>query len=139
MRRLLATACALLLVSCGGADEAARDQQDPDSAPVVNAANPAAVRAFDWTGDWAATAELCRDGRWRMARDRIATAGETNCTVDGEKVEVDGAISLDLACTAEGTASAERWILEPMADGRMTVTRVSGGNVIAKVALGRCG
>lgn len=138
MRRLLATGSVLLLAGCGGAGDSARDQQDPEAAPVKNVAGQAAP-LFGWTGDWAATADLCRNGHWRMGRDRIVTAGETSCRVHGEKAEVDGAITLDLACTAEGTDSAERWVLEPMADGRMTVTRVSGGNVIAKVALGRCG
>lgn len=139
MRRPLVIGYALLLASCGGASESAREQQDPDAAPTDGAASLPAAPAFAWTGDWAATEELCRDGRWHMAHDRIVTAGETSCAVEGEKADVNGAVTLDLACTAEGAASPERWILEPLADGRMTVTRASGGNVMAKVALARCG
>lgn len=135
MRRLLMGAAALL-AGCGGGDTS--DQQDPEAAPAGNVTQQAAP-VFDWVGDWAATAALCRDGRWRMGRDRIVTAGETSCSVDGEKADVDGAVTLDLACAAEGATSSERWVLEPLADGRMTVTRVGGGNVIAKVTLGRCG
>ncbi|WP_380872189.1 hypothetical protein ACFB49_31370 [Sphingomonas sp. DBB INV C78] len=130
----------LMLAACGSSEQQ-REQQDPDAAPITNAAQtaPSTAPAFEWTGDWAADAKLCEGGRWRMARDRIATAGETSCRVDAERTEVDGVIALDLACTTEGHATTERWMLDPLADGRMKVTRVSGGNVFAEVTLGRCG
>ncbi|SNS89270.1 hypothetical protein SAMN06295912_12223 [Sphingomonas laterariae] len=136
--RLWPWGAALMLAGCEAGDTA-RDQQDPDAAPIDNAATPPAAPIFDWTGEWAATAALCDGGRWRMARDRIATAGETSCAVEGERVEFDGVIALDLHCTAEGTDTRERWMLDPLADGRMKVTRVTGGNVVAEVTLGRCG
>ncbi|MGH6782750.1 MAG: hypothetical protein ACREB5_11680 [Sphingomonadaceae bacterium] len=138
MRHHWPLGAALLLAGCDAGDTA-RDQQDPDAAPIANAATPPPAPTYDWTGDWSATAALCDGGRWRMARDRITTAGETSCSVEAERIEVDGIIALDLACTAEGTATTERWLLDPLADGRMKITRVAGGNVVADVTLGRCG
>lgn len=142
--RLLTVAgpVSLLLAGCGDAGDAMREQPDPAAAPVEKASGGSdADRTddWDWTGDWAASPAMCRDGWWRLARDGIVTAGETTCTVKSERVELDRAVVLDLACTAEGRQVPERWILEPQGTDRMTVTRVSGGNVVDEVALGRCG
>lgn len=97
-----------------------------------------ATAAFDFTGDWAASPGLCREGRWRFRTDGVETAGETNCT--GRPADPSTLpIRIDYACTAEGARSPERWTLEPLPDGRMRVLRTAGATRIAEVTLQRCG
>lgn len=145
MTRLLG--CVLLagaLASCG--KPAPADRQiavEPAATPApaeAPAAPPlAAATGFDWTGNWAARAELCRGGVWRFASDGAETDGESSCEMRKVVVETDDRAAFDMACTTEGMASSERWTLTRRSDGRMDVTRSLDGKLFADVTLQRCG
>lgn len=97
-----------------------------------------ATATFDYTGDWAATAELCAGGRWRFTREGVSTAGETSCT-GGPVEESADRITLDYACTAEGLRKQELWAIDHLADNRIKVVRTGpGGKAISDVTLQSC-
>ncbi|MFS0735760.1 hypothetical protein ABC347_01805 [Sphingomonas sp. 1P06PA] len=97
-----------------------------------------ATATFDYTGDWAATADLCAGGRWRFTRDGVSTAGETSCTGRAIDESADR-ITLDYACTAEGLETQERWTIDHLADNRIRVVRAeTNGKPIGDVTLQSC-
>ncbi|MFN3945439.1 MAG: hypothetical protein ACK4K7_10975 [Allosphingosinicella sp.] len=136
-------ALAALAAGCGPAAET------NESAPaLVGTARDAAeaekiamerrqATRFDWEGRFAATAELCEGGVWNIRRDGIATDGETSCEVRNIDSGADR-VDLDLACTAEGMASEERWTLTPRDGGGMRVVRAPTGGAMVAVDLVRC-
>ena len=93
--------------------------------------------AFDWTGTFAASPDLCRAGRWRFSRDSVVTDGHTSCQVNSVK-ESSGRAVLDLSCTAEGNDTEERWTLTQTGKDAFRVRRVIGSQSIT-VNLARCG
>lgn len=109
----LALAAALPLSACDGRPSKPGEPQAK--------AEPAAAEPR-YVGRWAVSSAMCADGWWNFSEERIATAGETSCTV-ADRAESTDATVLTLACTAEGMDSNESWQIDYPAEGRMRVTR----------------
>ena len=145
--RTLAAALALALAGCGREPADPPPAQAPQPAPPPEAVQPgtsadlrpiAPAPEAEWIGDWAATPALCQGGRWRLARDRIVTDGETTCAVSALEPQVLGQTRLTLACDAQGMKSEEFWLLDPRDDGSLQVIRTTGSDMPVPVTLRRC-
>lgn len=151
MRVLIAAAPLALLASCGGNAPQPSPEADANAAAAPEAAGsttlptstdrpspqPGPGGAFRWTRRFAASRALCTGGVWDIGRERIATAGETSCTVEAV-AETPGRAVLGLSCLAEGMASEESWTLTRTGEGRMRVSRAAGAETV-DVDLVRCG
>lgn len=137
----------LLLAGCTPGEEGqagnqvSRSRDEPLAAPrQTPAAEPeqegaAPPGAFQWTGRYAATRELCTGGLWEFTNARVRTDGETSCDI-GDVREGGGRVELTLACTAEGMKTNEDWTLTRRDEG-IAVSRSTGRETI-DVELIRC-
>lgn len=98
-----------------------------EAAPRPGNDSVAAPGRFQWTGRYAASAEMCRTNQdWRITNASVETAGETSCRID-QVQEVGSEVRLDLSCTAEGMPSKERWTLQPADGDRIRLRREGQG------------
>lgn len=132
-----------LLAACGpssqnlmGAALQVEEGNAVQSAPVLPA-EAERLPGFDWTGTWAATPDLCADGRWRFTRTGVSTDGETRCVGEPARISANDA-SLAFICQAEGITTRERWTLARTGKDGMRVRRTEGRRVIADIALRKC-
>lgn len=97
--------------------------------------------SFAFAGDWAVSEFLCENkGVWSFTRDRVVTDGHTACQIDAITGETAAGATLEMSCTAEGTASKQRWELTAADQGRMTVVQYENGELRpGDVTLQRCG
>lgn len=87
----------------------------------------AAPGRFQWTGRYAASAEMCRNNQdWRFTNVSVETAGETSCRIKNVR-EIGDEVRLALSCTAEGMATEERWTLQPADGDRIRLRREGSG------------
>jgi hypothetical protein len=155
MRSLLPCFAMIALAGCGSGTEV--DRESGNETAAVAPAQPAAVGTatsaaegealaqgqeeaatpFVWTGRFAVTPQLCQGGVWTIEREKIATAGETSCSVNAVADEGDKVV-LTLACSAEGMDSQERWTLTRKGADGMNVSRATGTETM-DVDLIRCG
>jgi hypothetical protein len=102
--------------------DAARAQS---AAPASDSAAPPG--AFQWTGRYAPSREMCLSGEvWEITNVKVTTAGETRCTI-GDVAEGGGRVRLTLSCLAEGMRSNERWTLTPQDGDRIRLRREGAG------------
>lgn len=123
----------------GSAQSAAEGQMiAEEQVKAVEAQGAAPAGAFQWTGRFAATRDLCRGGVWEFTNTGVETDGHTSCTIR-QAGEGGGSVELRLACTAEGMKTDEKWTLTPAAGGGMRVSRRALGEGTVDVDLIRCG
>lgn len=149
MRSVMMILGLTLLAGCGGPVdepidnrvEAPGDMVAVPAPPPPDAPPAAAPAIFAFAGDWAVSDFLCENnGVWTFARDKVVTDGETACEVDSIAGESTTGATLEMSCTAEGTASKQRWELRAADRGRMSVVQYENGvERPGTITLQRCG
>lgn len=107
-----------------------------EAAGVMEGAAPPG--AFQWTGRFAASRDLCPGGTWEFTNAKVLTSGENICSIS-RVGEGSGRVELRLSCSAEGMWSDEKWTLTPREGGGMSVSRSIKGAETTNVDLIRCG
>lgn len=132
----LAVLTALVAAACqDGADRAAA--AEPASAATAAAVLPPTPPADGYVGDWAVSAALCQEGRWRFTPKQVSTAGGVGCEI-ADAHQGAASWSLDVVCTAEGPPAPGRLVLALLNPADPTVMTVEGGPFAGPVTLTRC-
>ena len=134
MRLIFFPLVLVALAGCGERADAPDSEPGNDGQPAPAAAP--ATTDVAWEGRFAATPELCEGGVWDIRETGIVTEGETACEVE-HVARAAAQVTLELACTAEGMPSRERWTLTERGAG-MNVRRAVEGAETSDVDLVRC-
>lgn len=107
MRLIIAPAALLVVVACSPdapdhpADPAIPPTALPQPRPSAKIEQPPR-----FLGDWAASAMLCKGGRWRFRKGSLSTAGEVSCGFS--KIEpAPSGYDIQAVCSAEGLSAPE--------------------------------
>lgn len=107
MRLIIASAALLVAVACSpdAPDNAAAPAVPPTALPQPGPSDKA-DEPLRFVGDWAASAMLCKGGRWRFRKGSLSTAGEVSCGF-AKIARAPSGYDIQAVCSAEGLSAPE--------------------------------